>query len=110
MVMECWFAALFVITSSLALWGMLSQHHRIPQWVHRHDKTMHFVAFAILAAFARGAWPSTPILHLWLALVLMGLLMEGLQQFLTRRFFCWKDALANAMGAAVMLALLNRPG
>jgi VanZ family protein len=109
MVTEPWFAVLFVIAGSVALWGMLSHHPRIPQWVHRHDKAMHFAAFAILAAFARGAWPATPLLYLWAALTLMGLLMEVLQQLLTRRFFCWKDALANAMGAAAMLALLNRP-
>lgn len=98
------------MTGSVALWGMLSHHPRIPQWVHRHDKVMHFAAFAILAAIARGAWPTITLLHLWVALALMGLLMEVLQQLLTRRFFCWKDALANAMGAAVMLALLNQPG
>lgn len=109
MVTESLFAVLFVIAGSVALWGMLSHHPRIPRWVHRHDKAMHFAAFAILAVFARGAWPASPLLHLWVALVLMGLLMEGLQQLLTRRFFCWKDALANALGAAVMLALMNRP-
>ncbi len=105
MVTEPWFAFLFVLTGSLAHWGMLCQHPLIPQWVHRHDKAMHFAAFAALAAFALGAWPATPLLHLWAALTLLGLLMETLQHLLTRRCFCWKDALANSLGAAFMLGL-----
>ena len=107
MPIEIWFGLMFVITGSLALWGMLSQHPRIPSWVHRHDKVMHFVAFAILAGLAQGAWPNIAPLQLWTALAVFGLVAEGLQPLLSSRQFCWKDAIANAIGAATVLGLLH---
>jgi uncharacterized membrane protein len=99
------FSLLFVLTTLGVLWGMLSNHRRIPAWVNRHDKLMHFAAFALLAALAQAAWPSLSWWWLWLSLTLMGLLGEGLQHCLAaNRRFCWRDALANALGAASMLA------
>jgi hypothetical protein len=100
------FGLLFALTGILVLWGMLTQHSRIPQWVHRHDKAMHFVAFALLAALAQGTWPAAPGWALWIGLSLLGLLTEALQHLLTSRSFCWHDATANAMGAATVLAFL----
>lgn len=102
-----WFGLLFALTGSLALWGMLTRHHRVPEWVHRHDKAMHFLAFALLAALAQGAWPEATGLTLWVGLSLLGLLTEGLQHLLTSRRFCWRDATANAMGAATVLVFLQ---
>ncbi len=104
---ELWFGLLFVITGSLALWGMVSHHPRIPAWVHRHDKIMHFVAFAMLAGLAQGALPRTAPLQLWAALAVLGLVAEGLQPVLSSRQFCWKDAIANAVGAATVLGWLH---
>lgn len=102
-----WFGLLFALTGMLALWGMLTRHPRIPQWVHRHDKVMHFLAFAMLAALAQGTWPQTKTWMLWVGLSLLGLLTEGLQHLLTSRKFCWRDATANALGAASTLALVS---
>lgn len=99
------FVLLFSLTSMLALWGMLTSHPSIPHWVHRYDKVMHFVAFALLAALAQSAWPGTEALALWVGLSLIGLLTEGMQHLLTHRKFCWRDATANALGAAAALTL-----
>lgn len=105
-----WFGLLLALTGSLTLWGMLTRHPRIPQWVHRHDKAMHFVAFALLAALAQSTWPAATAWVLWVGLSGLGLLTEGLQHLLTSRRFCWRDATANAMGAATVLAALHWHG
>ena len=102
-----WFALLFLATTSLALWGMLTRNPAIPPWVHRHDKAMHFLAFALLAALAQGAWSSVSLLHIWFALAALGLRTEGLQELLSERRFCWRDAAANALGAATVLGALH---
>ena len=99
------FAGLFMLTAGLVLWGMLSHHRLIPAWVNRHDKLMHFGAFALLAALAQVAWPSLSRWLLWVSLTAFGLLAEGLQQLLANRRFCWRDALANSLGAATAIAL-----
>lgn len=87
------------------MWGMLTRHPRVPQWVHRHDKAMHFGAFALLAALAQVTWPGATAYALWVSLSLVGLLTEGMQHMLTSRRFCWRDATANALGAAAALTL-----
>lgn len=104
--MHHWFVLLFGLTGMVALWGMLSSHPGIPQWVHRYDKAMHFVAFAMLAALAQRAWPTIAASALWVGLSLLGLLTEGMQHLLTSRRFCWRDATANALGAATALMLI----
>lgn len=103
--MHYWFVVLFGLTGILALWGMLTRHPCIPQWVYRHDKAMHFVAFALLATLAQGAWPATAASALWVGLSLVGLITEAMQHLLTTRRFCWRDATANALGAAAALTL-----
>ena len=105
-----WFGLLFMLTCSLALWGMLTRHHLVPEWVHRHDKAMHFLTFALLAALAHGAWPQTTGLTLWFGLSFLGLLTEALQHLLSSRRFCWRDASANAMGAAAVLVFFQIQG
>lgn len=105
--MQPWFGLLLAITGSLALWGMLTRHPRIPQWVHRHDKAMHFASFALLAALAQGTWPTATAWALWVCLSALGVVTEGLQHLLTHRHFCWRDAMANAMGAATVLGAVH---
>ena len=101
------FAWLFVITCALVIWGMLSSHPYIPTWVHRHDKAMHFIAFAWMAYLAQGAWPHMGLLNTWTVLTVGGLMGEALQGLLSRRKFCVKDALANALGAATSLGAMS---
>lgn len=101
------YAWLFFITSALVIWGMLSSHRCIPTWVHRHDKAMHFVAFAWLAFLAQGAWPHIGLVSIWYVLTLGGLMGEGLQGLVSQRKFCIKDATANALGAATSLGAIG---
>lgn len=100
------FVLLFVLTGAIVLWGMLTSSPKVPSWIYRHDKLMHFAAFALLAALAQAGWPNLSGLALWSILTAMGLLAEGLQQLTATRSFCWRDAMANALGAGSTLVLL----
>ena len=97
--------ALLCLGALVVLWGLLSPVKRLPTWSHKHDKLLHAVAFAVLAALAYASWPGIHLVGLWLALSLAGLASEGLQQLTPERRFCWRDAAANAAGAAVGLGL-----
>lgn len=101
------FGLLFVLVASTVLWGMLTTSPLVPGWVCRHDKLMHFLAFALLAALAQSAWPGLSGGLLWAVLSALGLLAEGLQHLSASRRFCWRDATANALGAACMLVLMH---
>ncbi|MFM8865915.1 MAG: hypothetical protein ACKOFG_13630 [Limnohabitans sp.] len=107
MTLEPVFALMFVLTGGIVLWGMLTDAAWVPKWIGRHDKLMHFLAFAGLAALAQAAWPDVPWVFLWMLLTGLGLLAEGLQHLTANRSFCWRDALANALGAAAMLGTLH---
>jgi VanZ family protein len=71
------------------------------------DKAIHFLFFgalALLAWFATGPrW--TPFI--WTAVVCVGALDETYQMFTPGRTSDWKDLLADAIGAAVGLALVQ---
>lgn len=97
-----WFAALITV-----LWGMLVGHSVIPRWVHQNDKIAHFFAFGALAGMAHGAWPSLNLATIWLMIVGLGLLTEGAQHLTIQHRFCWRDAVANSLGAGCVLALLH---
>jgi len=102
------FTALFLATTVLTMWGMLTRNPNVPAWVHRHDKVMHFLAFAVLAGLARGAWPTQSLLLLWTCVTGLGLVAEVMQNLTSHRQFSWGDGLANALGAAVMLLALHQ--
>lgn len=104
---ELIFQVLWLILLGMTLWGMLTHHPLIPAWVHQNDKVMHFVAFGMLAGVAHGAWPGLALPTLWLLLCGLGVLAEWAQHFTARRSFCWRDAVANAMGAGCVLLLLH---
>ena len=104
------FAALFALVAATVLWGMLTTSPLVPGWICRHDKLMHFLAFALLAALAHSAWPGLSGWLLWAVLSGLGLLAEGLQHLSASRRFCWRDATANALGAASMLVIVHWPG
>lgn len=96
---------LLCLGAMVVLWGLLSPVKRLPAWSHKHDKLMHAMAFAVLAVLAYASWPGIHLVGLWLALSLAGLASEGLQHLTPERRFCWRDAAANAAGAAVGLGL-----
>ena len=91
---------------AVVLWGLLSPVQRLPAWSHKHDKLLHALAFAVLAALAHVSWPSAHVGKLWGILVVAGLASEGLQQLTPDRRFCWRDAVANAIGSALGLGLM----
>ncbi len=98
---------LLVMGAAVVLWGLLSPVQRLPAWSHKHDKLLHALAFAAFAILASLSWPNFHHMGLWLLLVLIGLASEGLQQLTPERKFCWRDAIANAIGAALGLGLIN---
>ena len=101
---------LLCLGAAVVLWGLLSPVQRLPTWSHKHDKLLHAVAFAVLAVLVHASWPSAHLGKLWLILVLAGFASEGLQQLTPSRRFCWRDAVANAVGSAVGLGLVAGAG
>lgn len=97
---------LLALGVAVVLWGLLSPVHSLPAWSHQHDKLLHALAFAMFAALASLGWPGVAPWVLWLVLVLAGLASEGLQHLTPDRRFCWRDAIANAIGAALGLGLV----
>lgn len=104
---ETIFQILWACTLVMVLIGMLTAVNLIPSWVHRHDKIAHFVAFGVLAGMAHGAWPGTALLALWGGITFLGLLTEAAQHLTATRRFCWRDALANALGAGSVLLTVS---
>jgi hypothetical protein len=104
---EVIFQILWLIIFCVTLWGMLTHHEIIPSWVHQNDKVMHFLTFGLLAGMAYGAWPGLPLPTLWLLMCILGVMAEGAQHFTQGHRFCWRDAVANAMGAGCALLLLH---
>lgn len=99
--------ALLGVGVVVVLWGLLSPVRSLPAWSHRHDKLLHALAFAVFAVLASLGWPEVSPWALWLALTLAGLAGEGLQHLTPDRRFCWRDAVANAMGAALGIGLVT---
>jgi VanZ family protein len=63
------------------------------------DKLQHLAAFAVLAAFAEGAYPGRHNRFArWGLLLAYGLLIEASQAFLPYRDASWADLIANAFG------------
>ncbi len=97
------YAALLCLVAAIVCWGLLSPIHALPAWSRSHDKLLHGFAFAILAVLTHLWLPEAPVVALWTAIVLVGLAGEAAQHFTADRRFCWRDAVANAVGAAVGL-------
>ena len=97
------YAVLLVIFGAAVCWGLLSPVERLPLWSRTHDKLLHGVAFAILAILASLSLPDTRSGVLWISLVTAGLAGEIAQHMTPHRQFCWRDAVANAVGATVGL-------
>lgn len=97
------FAILLCLVAAVVCWGLLSPVNALPAWSRTHDKLMHGCAFAILAALANLWLPQAHVVGLWGAIVLAGLAGEVAQHFTAERRFCWRDAVANAVGATAGL-------
>lgn len=97
------YAVLLGLCAAVVCWGLLSPVHSLPAWSRTHDKLLHGFAFAVLAVLTYLWLPDAPVGGLWVAMVLAGLASEAAQNFTADRRFCWRDATANAVGAAVGL-------
>lgn len=94
-----WEVVIFALALSGVALGCLAPAGWLP--VLKHDKLLHFLAFAMLTGLASLAvrdWAHWP----WwlLALLVTGWLIEVLQKLVPGRNFCWRDMGANAAGIA----------
>lgn len=72
-----------------------------------NDKLLHFAAFAVLSLLAArlcANWQQQ--VFAYAGLLLLGLLLEYLQQWVPGRSFCWHDMAANAAGIASAACLV----
>lgn len=93
--------AVFIFSASAVVLGCLLPARWLPPL--RHDKWMHFLAFFGLACMVKlMAKNSTELLFFLVGLLLSGLAIEALQQWVPGRQFCWGDMAANAAGILVM--------
>jgi VanZ family protein len=70
-----------------------------------NDKLMHFMAFGGLALLAGSISESKNEFSIWLlGLFFAGWLIEGLQNLVPGRKFCWRDLAANTAG--ILFAML----
>lgn len=73
-----------------------------------NDKLLHFLAFAGLTLLAAKIAANGLELALWmLGLFFAGWLIEGLQNWVPDRKFCWRDLAANTAG--ILVAALCSP-
>lgn len=92
--------------AGLVGWGLLCPVQSLPECFRNHDKILHAVAFAGLAVLTSLWLPEANTFKVWAALTLVGFGGEIAQHFTEQRRFCWRDALANAAGAAVGLVVV----
>jgi len=97
-----WLAAVLVLALSLMpLQGL-------PPAPDHGDKLVHGTFYAILATLFTRAYPHCPPLPLAVLLSAYGGAIELAQQQLPPRTASLADAVANAVGASIMLAVLRR--
>lgn len=89
------------------VWTSLLPPDDLPGGIGLYDKAVHAVGYGVLAALALASglrWPVALVVAIGL-----GLALEIAQGLLGYRSFEWLDLLADAVGAVVAVALLNRP-
>ena len=70
-----------------------------------NDKLLHFAAFAAMTLLAASAFPEIRLLHLLVALAVLGGIIE-LLQFTSNRQPDWADFGANVLGIDVALLVV----
>ncbi|MFZ6648652.1 VanZ family protein [Undibacterium sp. TJN25] len=92
---------LFILASTAICVGCLIPARWLPPL--RHDKWMHFFAFAGLSVLAKLVAGTPKELALWFfGLLLAGLTIEILQNWVPGRKFCWRDMAANTAGISLI--------
>lgn len=94
-----WEVGVFALAMAGVVAGCLAPAGWLP--VLKHDKLLHFLAFALLtllASMALDDWARWPFCLL--GLLFLGWLIEVLQKLVPGRNFCWQDMAANAAGIA----------
>lgn len=99
-VQTLWFAALIVVVTATLLPSTIKE---IP--VGHTDKLLHFAAYFGLGALGGTGWPDQRV-KLLVLMPLFGLALELVQGgMVTGRYFDSLDAVANAVGAFVGVAV-----
>lgn len=97
---------LFSVGAGGVVLGCLLPAHWLP--LLPHDKLLHFLAFAVLAALALLIESTWPRRMFWmLGLLLAGLVIELLQKLVPGRSFCWYDMRANTAGIAAAVTVFG---
>ncbi len=97
---------LLVGLGCVVLWGLTSPISKLPTWAQTHDKVWHLLVFVMFAILASISWPEVHPLFLLLSLVLVGFASEVVQGLTPYRRFCWRDGIADAIGAALGIGLV----
>jgi VanZ family protein len=73
-----------------------------------NDKLLHFLAFGCMTLLAaRLVHTSVQLYYCLFGLLVAGWIIEGLQNWVPGRKFCWRDMAANAAG--ILVAALCSP-
>ena len=92
---------LFILALTVICIGCLLPGRWLPPI--RHDKWMHFIAFAGLSVLIRPlATTPTQLMLGFAGLLVLGVLIEILQHWVPGRRFCWRDLVANTAGIATI--------
>lgn len=92
---------LFYLAVLLIVSGSLAPAHWLPPLPN--DKYLHFFAYAGLSTFALLIAKTYQDFLIWLAaLLIAGIIIEGIQQFIPGRQFCWRDIMANTAGICLV--------
>jgi len=101
-----WELMLFAGTAAAVSAGCLIPSRWLPRLPN--DKLLHFLAYAVLALLAGQIADSRMEWVLWLVgLFFASWAIEGLQNWVPERKFCWRDLGANAAG--LLFAVLCSP-
>lgn len=94
----------FFVALGVIIGGSLAQNPGLPSQVARYDMLLHMAGYFSLALLAGIGWPRRRGLAL-VGLPLFGLALEVAQSATPARSFSWMDALANAVGVGLAVAL-----